>query len=124
VRTGEKIGARLRRISLNLSIGGISPFFTSGIICSGESEVKIIRIRLRVLIIENGKPAKISLPVGLTKCELSDSIFFTPLEKIDPHIGVLAGFRGFIWVIASSKNSIGCRAIRWHWARCKSALFW
>jgi hypothetical protein len=53
VRMGEKIGARLRLISLNLSIGGICPFFTSGIICSRESEVKIVRIHLRVLILEN-----------------------------------------------------------------------
>jgi hypothetical protein len=50
VRMGEKIGARLRLISLNLSIGGKTPLFHIG---SEESEVKIVRIRLRVVKMEN-----------------------------------------------------------------------
>jgi hypothetical protein len=44
-------------------------------------------------------------------------LYITLVKKNDLHIGVLAGFRGFIWVIVSGKNSLGCRAIGSHWVR-------
>jgi len=34
-------------------------------------------------------------------------LLFDLFEKTDPHIGVLAGFLGFIWVIVSGKT-FGC----------------
>jgi hypothetical protein len=48
----------------------------------------------------------------------------TLVGKNDLHIGVLAGFRGFIRVIVSGKNSLGCRVISGPWVRCKLTLFW
>jgi len=124
VRTGEKIGAQLRLISINLSIGGISPFFHIRNFMLLRIGRKIVRIRLRVLIIENGKLAKSHFLLDTQNARCPIQYFFTSLEKIDLHIGVLAGFRGFKRVIVSGKNSIDCRAIGRHLARCKSALFW
>jgi hypothetical protein len=61
---GEKIGARLRLISLNLSIRGISLFSHREFYALVNQKLKIVRIRLQVLIMENVKRLKISIPVG------------------------------------------------------------
>jgi hypothetical protein len=61
---------------------------------------------------------------GIVSLFRKSLLIITLVRKIDPHIGVLAGFLGFIWIIIGGENRFGCRAIGRHWARCKSALFW
>jgi hypothetical protein len=74
---------------------GNIPFFTSGILCSRESEVKNCPNSFTGS--DNGERKTIK---NLNTCGIDNMravrfiIFLSPSKKIDPHIGVLAGFHG------------------------------
>ena len=74
-----------------------SPFFTSGIICPGESEVKNCPNSFTGSDNGERKTNKNLITCGIDKMrDVRFIIFLTFPGKNDPHIGVLAGFRGFI----------------------------
>jgi len=105
---GEKIGARLRRISLNLSIGGNTPPFSHRELYALENLKK--KSPNSITGSDNGE-RKIS--INLITCDIDKMravrfLIFLPLPgKNDLHIGVLAGFSGIIWVIIGGENSLG-----------------